>query len=52
VVEEDKAVLDLDDEGVVDVLKLEVPAKRFDDRISEGKDTSIKRSSTTGNMCD
>jgi hypothetical protein len=41
-----------DDEGVVDVLELEDPAKRFDDRISEGKDISIRRSLTIGNICD
>jgi hypothetical protein len=46
------AVLDRDDEGVVDALELEVPAKRFEDRMLEGKDMSIKRSSTTGNICD
>jgi hypothetical protein len=46
------AVLDRDDEGAVDVLESEVPAKRFDDRMSEGKDTSIRHSSTTGNICE
>jgi hypothetical protein len=41
------AVLDRDHKGVVDGLELEVPTKRLDDRKSEGKDTSIRRSSTT-----
>lgn len=45
------AVLDPDDEGVVDALELEVPAKWFEDQMLEGKDMSIKRSLTTGNIC-
>lgn len=45
------AVLDRDDEGVVDALELEVPAKWFEDQMLEGKDMSIKRSLTTGNIC-
>jgi hypothetical protein len=54
VLEDDEAVLDRDDEGVVDdlELELEVPEKRFEDRIAEGKDISIRRSSTTGNISD
>jgi hypothetical protein len=52
VVEEDEAMLDLDDEGVMEALESEVPAKRLYDRMSEGKDTSIRRSSTTSNICD
>jgi hypothetical protein len=36
-----------DDEGVVEVLESEVSAKRFDDRISEGKDTSVLRLQAT-----
>jgi hypothetical protein len=35
-VEEDEAVLDLDEAGVVAVLESEVPAKMLDDRMSEG----------------
>jgi len=47
-----KAVSDLDEVPLAlvgeDVLGYEVPAKRVDDRISEGKDTSIRRSSSAG----
>jgi hypothetical protein len=46
------AVLDRDDEGVVDDLESEVPAKRLEERMLEGKDTSIRRSSTARNICD
>lgn len=42
VVEEDEAVLDLDEVGVVEVLESEVHEKRFENQIS---------ASTTGNIC-
>jgi hypothetical protein len=46
------AVLDRDDEGVVDILESEIPAKRLEDQMLEGKDTSTRRSSTAGTICD
>lgn len=47
-----EAVLDREGAAVVEVevLELETPAKSVDDMISEGKDTSMRRSSTTFNV--
>lgn len=45
-----EAVLDREGAAVVEVevLELETPAKSVDDMISEGKDTSMRRSSRAG----